>query len=132
MAHLITFTTSRFDVGAEPPNPVNPIAGHGVLAWVGEQLGTRGYQVTEPDYEDWGWYMLVDDAQEHYMVGASGDAEEQAADVEWIVQVNRERTLMDQIRGRNKLADDDRLFALIEELVRAQDDMADIQVDLNA
>lgn len=31
MAHPITFTASHFDVSAERPNPVNPIAGEAVL-----------------------------------------------------------------------------------------------------
>jgi hypothetical protein len=27
MVHLVTFTSSQFDVAAETPNPINPIAG---------------------------------------------------------------------------------------------------------
>jgi hypothetical protein len=38
MAHLITFTSSQFDVSVETPNPINPIAGEGVLKWLREKL----------------------------------------------------------------------------------------------
>ena len=53
MAHLITFTTARFDISKEPPNPINPIAGHVVLTWLREELLRAHYRVSEPDTEDW-------------------------------------------------------------------------------
>ena len=34
MAHIISFTTDRFDVSGERPNPINPIAGQSVLLWL--------------------------------------------------------------------------------------------------
>jgi hypothetical protein len=60
MAHLITFTTARFDTTKEPPNPINPIAGQGVLTWLRAELLRAHYRVSEPATEDWGWYMNVD------------------------------------------------------------------------
>jgi hypothetical protein len=60
MAHLIAFRTARFDVGAETPNPTNPIAGRSVLNWLREELAKSRYTSTEPDTEDWGWYMNVE------------------------------------------------------------------------
>jgi hypothetical protein len=38
MAHLITFSSTRFDGEAETPNPINPIAGEGVLQWLRDKL----------------------------------------------------------------------------------------------
>lgn len=118
MTHVISFITSRFDVAAEKPNPINPIAGQSVLLWLKVELLRAGCQVTEPDTEDWGWYMDVRHADVAYLVGASADAEASSAPVEWTVQVHRHRSMADKLRGRNKMAADDPLSALIERLVR--------------
>ena len=128
MAQVISFTTSRFDVAAETPNPTNPIAGQSVLLWLKAELSRQNYRVTEPDTEDWGWYMDVQGDGGAYLVGASADAETQSAPVEWTVQVHRHRSITDKLLGRNKMAMDDPLFALIERLVRADSRMQQISV----
>jgi hypothetical protein len=125
MAHVISFITSRFDIAAEKPNPINPIAGQSVLLWLKAELLRADYQVTEPDAEDWGWYMDVQDADAAYLVGASADAE---GPLEWTVQVHKHRSMTDRLLGRNKMAADDRLSALIERLVRADAVMQQISV----
>jgi len=127
MAHTISFTTSRFDASAEAPNPINPIAGQSVLLWLREELVRANYRVTEPDTEDWGWYMDVQDAGASYLVGAS-DAEGPTTAVEWIVQVHRHRSITDRLFGRNRLADDDPLFAVIERLVRSDRRLREVSV----
>ena len=100
MAHLITFTTARFDISKEPANPINPIAGHGVLTWLREELLRAHYRVSEPDTEDWGWYIYVDGAGASYLVGASGAADDAGAPVEWTIQVHRNRSMKDRVLGR--------------------------------
>jgi hypothetical protein len=129
MAHVISFITSRFDIAAEKPNPINPIAGQSVLLWLKAELLRADYQVTEPDAEDWGWYMDVQDADAAYLVGASADAE---APLEWTVQVHKHRSMTDRLLGRNKMAADDRLSALIERLIRADGAMQQISVPREA
>jgi hypothetical protein len=129
MAHLISFKTSRFDVRTETPNPINPIAGQSVLAWLRPQLDEAGYQSTEPDAEDWGWYMDVQGASGSYLVGASADAGPDEREVEWVVQVHRHRSLTDKMFGRNVMADDDPLVSVIEGIVRADSQLADINVE---
>ena len=54
MAHLFTFDSGQFLEADERPNPINPIAGEGVLKWLSAQLAGRGFQVGAPDTEDWG------------------------------------------------------------------------------
>jgi hypothetical protein len=132
MAHTISFTTSRFDVSAEAPNRINPIAGQSVLLWLREELVRANYRVTEPDTEDWGWYMDVQDAGATYLVGASADAEGPPTAVEWIVQVHRHRSLTDRLFRRNRMADDDPLFARIERLVRADHTLRQVSVARHA
>jgi len=128
MAHVISFTTSRFDITAEKPNPINPIAGQSVLLWLKAELVRASYRVTEPDTEDWGWYMDVQAADAAYLVGASADAEPPSSPVEWTVQVLKHRSMTEKLLGRNKMTDEDPLFALIERLVRADTAIEQVSV----
>jgi hypothetical protein len=132
MAHLISFTTGRFDVLGEKPNPINPIAGQSVLRWFREELLKAQYRVTEPDTEDWGWYIDVEGADASYLVGASADAADPTPTVEWTVQVHKNRSIRDKVLGRNKMAADDPLFALIERLVRGDSRIEQVSVTRDA
>ena len=132
MAHLVTFTTTRFDPASEPANPINPIAGHAVLAWLRDGLVRAGYRTGEPDTEDWGWYMDVADGAGSYLVGASGDGEADGSAIEWVVQIHRHRSLMDRLLGRNPLLSEDPLLACIERIVRAEPSVTNVIVDRNA
>lgn len=131
MTHLVTFTSSRFDTTAEKPNPINPIAGEGILNWLGEQLRGVGYEVTAPEPEDWGWYIYVKDRGNSYLIGASCDLD-QPAPKEWVVQIHRERSLTDKLFGRNKLADDDAVSARIEAFIRESVGAQSVQVRRSA
>ena len=132
MAHLVSFRTARFDVRAEEPNPNNPIPGQSVLRWLRAELAKAHYTVTEPDTEDWGWYVDVEAEGAHYLVGASADVESTTRDIEWIVQVHKHRSLKDKILGQNKMAADDPLVALIESIVRADPQISEVSVDRSA
>lgn len=129
MAHVISFSTSKFDVSRETPNPINPIAGEGVLNWIREQLVGTPYTATEPATEDWGWYIGVDGNGASYMVGASGQPEPPATEAEWVVQVHKHRTVKDRLTGRNKLAGDDPLVALLESRVRGEPAFRNVSVE---
>jgi hypothetical protein len=132
MAHVISFIAARFDVTDESPNPTNPIAGQSVLLWLRHELLRAHYRVTEPDTEDWGWYIDVEGAEASYLVGASADAAEPNPTVEWILQVHKNRSMTDKVLGRNKLAADDPLSALIEALVRADSRIEQVSVTRDA
>ncbi len=132
MAHLITFATSKFDISKEQPNDINPIAGQGLLKWLSTKLSSTGYKATEPATEDWGWYIDVEGNAGRYLVGASGEAERPAADVDWTVQIHKSRSLKDKITGRNKQVADDHLTGLIEGFVRAETEFRDIHVEKDA
>ena len=129
MAHIVSFRTSKFDVSAETPNPINPIAGQSVLKWLRAELAKAHYTATEPDTEDWGWYMDVAGNDGSYLVGASADADASTRDVEWVVQVHRHRSMSDKLFGRNKMAPDDPLAALIERIVRGDSQISDVSVE---
>jgi hypothetical protein len=128
MAHVITFRSARFDIATEPPNPINPIAGESLLRWLGEQLRTSGYAATMQP-EEGGWFVGVEADGASYLVGASGEADDEApGQVAWTIQVHKHRSLKQKLTGANKLAGDDRLSAVIERLVRQGADASDVDV----
>ena len=129
MAHIVSFRTSKFDVSAETPNPFNPIAGRSVLQWLRAELAKAHYTTTEPDTEDWGWYMDVTRTDASYLVGASADADASTPEVDWVIQVHRHRSVSDKLFGRNKMAADDPLAALIERIVRGDSQISDVSIE---
>jgi hypothetical protein len=132
VAHLVTFATRKFDPSKEEPNDINPIAGQALLQWLSSKLVSAGFKTTEPETEDWGWYIEVEGSAGEYLVGASGEPETRDADVEWTIQIHRCRSLKDKVTGKNKLAADDPLTVLVENVMRSEPDFRDIHVDKDA
>ena len=124
----ISFRTSKFDVSKETPNPVNPIAGEGVLQWLRQELARSDWQATEPDHEDWGWYIDVIGHGSSYLVGASGEPETESPSMEWILQISKTRTLKEKLLGRNQMTPGDPLVALVERIIRAEREITQVEV----
>jgi hypothetical protein len=129
MARVITFSTDLFDISAEEPNPINPIAGQAVLDWLRARLEGSGYATTKPATEDWGWYIDVTGAGTSYLVGASGEPERPPPDMDWTLQIHRHRTLTDKLTGRNRMTPIDPLALLIEAILRDEPAFRDVVVD---
>jgi hypothetical protein len=74
--------------------------GDDLARWLKPRLEDRGYSVQGPDQEDWGWYLLFTKGDtSHYLnIGFS-------ADDEWLMWLERRRSLGDRMRGRNKEPD---------------------------
>ena len=132
MAHVVTFRSAKFDIARETPNPINPIAGESVLLWLREQLRNSQYEATPPDAEDWGWYVDVSGAGSTYLVGASADADEGSAIVDWTIQIEKQRSFIDKLTGANKMAAEDPLSVLVAKIFRADPDIRDVEVDKGA
>src|SRR5262245_10610238 len=130
VAHVITFRSARFDIAAETPNPINPIAGESLLRWLREQLRQSGYAATTPQPEDWGWFIGVEADGASYLVGASGEADDASAgQVAWTIQIHKHRSLKQKLTGANKLTPDDRLSGAIARLIRQGADAAEVEVE---
>jgi len=76
--------------------------------------------------------MEVEGERGAYVVGASADAAGSTAAVDWIVQVHKRRSLTERLLGRNRMAAEDPLFALIERLVRADHRIVQVSVEKGA
>ena len=131
MRHLITFVTDKLDPSAEPPNESNPIPGKSLLDWLRAAALADGYETTEPDFEDWGWYMFADSGTDKYMVGGTcfNDYEEppQPGEFEWLIQISKERSVVDWFLRRNKLEEDDALTEIIFSAIEAEEAFKEVR-----
>jgi hypothetical protein len=132
MAHLFTFTSSQFGRASERSNPINPIAGEGVLRWLTAHLDATRFTVGEPYAEDWGWYTHVVSGNRTYLLGASGEWGEAGGRTEWAVQLHLRRSMWDKLSRANPLASDDALSTAIEAALRGNPEFGDITVDRSA
>lgn len=141
MPRLISFKTSRFDVTQETPNESNAFAGENVLRWLREELAQHQYESSVPGMEDWGWYIDVKGASSSYLVGASAEVEYKDdagaplsydvsanAMLDWTLQIYKHRTLIERILGKNRMAADDPLCALIERILQSDSRLEKISV----
>lgn len=129
MSHQISFTTRKFDATKETPNPINPIAGESVLGWIRNELSKTGWDVSEPDAEDWGWYMIAQRSGSSYLVGASGEIANDTPPTEWIVQIHKQRTFIQKLTGKSKMTDSDPLSSEIEALIRRGGEFKNVDVE---
>ena len=126
MTCVIRFTTDMFDVSKERPNPINPIPGESLLTWLGEKAQPR-VQLTEPAAEDWGWYSFVDWQGRQYLIGASASEEE--ADREWILQIEKQRTMKEKLLGREAMSQDDECALFFLSLLKSEPAFKGVSTD---
>lgn len=127
MARVIRFRTAKFDVSQERPNPVNPIPGESLLLWLKERA-RPDVAVSEPDAEDWGWYASVEWQGCLYLLGASADEDDQG-EWEWILQIEKQRSLMEKILGREKMSKDDECAQYFQRLLESEPGFQDVSID---
>ena len=117
MKIVINFFSARFDVEAEPPNPINPIRGQSFLAWLRPELERKEYSVDGPGTEDWGWYLEVRGRSGRYVIGATAIPDTDG-EVDWTIQLWRSRSWHERLRRTGHLTPDDELARVLEQLVR--------------
>lgn len=126
MARVIRFMTDKFDVSKEPTNPINPIPGQSLLVWLRAQSQGRT-QLTEPDAEDWGWYSFADWNGRQYLIGSS--ASDDDGEREWILQIDKQRSMKEKLLGREAMAADDECAAYFQALLAAEPAFKSVSVD---
>lgn len=93
----------------EKENPINPIYGYSLLNWL--QKETKGkIEISAPEAEDWGWYSLLRLDDKKYMIGASvyyKKGDDSTRELEWVFQVNKQRSLVEKLLGKNKMDEND-------------------------
>lgn len=130
MSKAIHFSTSMFDVSKERKNPINPVYGISLLLWLQQELRGK-VAITEPDAEDWGWYSELEWQGSSYLVGASAsyeDGDEQTAELEWVFQVDKYRSVTEKLFGKNKMTDADSCLLFFKEIFEKHPEIRGVEV----
>lgn len=114
MTRVLRFHTAVFDVTKERPNPVNPIPGESLLLWLIEQ-GDGAVKISTPAAEDWGWYSYAEWDGRKYLLGAS--EEEEDGQREWVLQIDKQRSVKEKLQGRAKMSHDDECAQYFQRLL---------------
>ena len=125
----------------ETPNESNAFAGESVLGWLRERAGQAPVRINSARHGGLGVYIDVKGTGSSYMVGASAEVEYKAeadsalsydvspnAMLDWTLQIHKNRTVMEKLRGKNDMAADDALSALIEKIVRSDGRAEEVSV----
>ena len=127
MAYVIRFNTRMFDISKERPNPINPIPGESLLLWLRERA-RADVTLSAPDAEDWGWYCSVAWKGRSYMLGSSA-SDDDDDDREWILQIEKHRTVTEKLLGRAKMEKDDECAKYFERLLEGEPNFRGVSVD---
>ena len=127
MVHVIRFRTAKFDVSEERPNPINPIPGESLLLWLRERA-RPDVAVSEPDAKDWGWYSSVEWKGRSYMLGSSA-SEDDSGDREWILQIEKHRSVKGKLLGRAKMSKDDECAQYFQRLLENESTFKGVSVE---
>jgi hypothetical protein len=131
MIHVISFKTSKFDVTKEPENPTNPILGKSLLDWLKNKLDNE-ISVTEPEAEDWGWYSTLIWENREYLIGSIAyfeEGDDPNSEVEWLFQVDKSRTFVEKLLGREKLTAEDKCFQYFKSVLENEFAFTDVVIE---
>ena len=124
---VIHFQSKLFDTSLEPDNPINPIRGSSLLDWLRDQL-PADLAMSSPDTEDWGWYSHVDWHGRTYMIGSCAH-ESPDGNHEWVLQIEKSRSLKERVLGQAKVSTDDPCFAWLKDLITQEPSFTDVSIE---
>lgn len=127
MQPTIHFHSRLFDVSGEPENPINPIRGMSVLAWLRTRVPT-GVAMSAPEAEDWGWYCDLDWHGRHYLVGANAN-ESDDGNHEWVVQIVKSRSFKERLLGQAKMSTDDPCLVCLHGLMARETQFTGVTIE---
>ncbi len=130
MGHDFLFETNRFNLSQVRPHFINDCCfGEDVAEWLSANLAEAGFTTIAPAQEDWGWYTEASRDGRSYFIAIGGNAAEGAADPnegEWRIGLDRHRTLMDKLRGRNRMTRDDPIVGVVRAILEQQPDFRNV------
>ena len=130
MARVFRFSTTVFDVAKERPNPINPIPGESLLLWLIEKSKGSAVAISAPDAEDWGWYSVAEWKGRKYLLGASAsDEEEDGGQREWVLQIDKQRSVTERLLGRAAMSQDDECAQYFQSLLEQEAAFREFSVD---
>jgi len=128
VARVLRFCTAAFDVTKERPNPINPIPGESLLLWLIEKA-KGSVEISAPETEDWGWYSYAEWKGRKYLLGASASDEETDGQREWVLQIDKQRSVKERLLGRANMSQDDECAQYFQSLLQREASFRDFSVD---
>ena len=128
MARVLRFYTDAFDVTKERPNPINPIPGESLLLWLIEKV-KDSVEISPPDTEDWGWYSYAEWKGRKYLLGVSACDERKDGQREWVLQIDKHRSVKEKLLGRANMTQDDECAQYFQSLLVREASFRDVSVD---
>lgn len=130
MSHShFSFSTSAFDDSSEiRAQNVNGIVGHSLAARIAGGLKTQGINASEIWDEDHGWDFWISDEEAKFLCACSVIVDE-GMPYEGHVSLEKQRTLGDRLRGRNKPSQNDGIFVAVQSLLSECDDVKDLELE---
>jgi len=129
----ILFSTDRFNLSEVGAHFINPCCfGEDLAAWLRNKLIERRVETREPYQEDWGWELPVKDGDQSYYLCMSGNADGSAANLnngEWGIIVEKKRSISQRITGGGKIAKDDRMVCLLNEILTGEATFRDVHFE---
>lgn len=129
-ARDILFKTSRFNLSKIGKHFINPCCfGEDLAAWLRIKLADNDVEVGPPGQEDWGWYLRLKYDGNAYFLGMSGKAEEKPTNVndgDWRIIVKKNLSIWQRMSGKGKIATDDAMLILVEQILRSESDFKNV------
>jgi hypothetical protein len=129
----ILFSTDRFNLSKVGAHFINPCCfGEDLAAWLRNKLIERQVETREPHQKDWGWELPVKEGDQSYYLCISGNADGSTAnpnDGEWGIIVERKRSISQRITGAGKIAKDDRMVRLLNEILNGEAAFRDVHFE---
>ncbi len=129
----ILFSTDRFNLSEVGAHFINPCCfGEDLAAWLRNKLIERRVETREPYQEDWGWELQVKYGDQSYYLCMSGNADGSAANLnngEWGIIVEKKRSISQRITGGGKIAKDDRMVCLLNEILTGEATFRDVHFE---
>lgn len=99
--------------------------------WLRGKLLEAGLEATEPDQEDWGWYMDVRHGTNRYFVGIGGNVESVSSGNrgEWRFVVEKYRGFGEKLTGANPMSADEPIIGILKGIVETEPDMKFLHVE---
>jgi len=124
MRYDLLFETNRFNLSEVKEHFINPCCfGEDLAAWLRGKLREKGIEMSEPDQEDWGWYISGTFKGNDYFVGIGGNADEASDEKnqgEWRIMVEKRRSVWQKLSGKNEMSESDELLQTVREILQAE------------
>jgi len=127
----ISCKTARFNLSKVGEHFINPCCfGEDFADWLQVKLIERNVQVRQPYQEDWGWELPAIVGSDSYYLCMSGNADgsrENEDEGEWNIIIEKKRSIGQRLRGKGKIAANDKIAVMLEEILCAEPTIRDVQ-----